>query len=192
MMYGMPFPLFAAGAVPPPLVWIDSQSVSGVTEVDIAWGDQAFEQVFLLCDDIVPSLDNVSLVLRTSSDNGATFDALSTDYQTATHREAGATGYFSQGGAARFQFAPSAGENAGYTLDIAAYASFLTVIDQPSDDSLKTVVQSIGGYRASTLASIVTLWQHGYRDAQERVNAVRYLNNIGTFSGNFQAWGLVL
>jgi len=166
--------------------------VSGVTEVDITWGDQAFQQVYLLCDDVKPSVDNMSFVLRTSSDNGANFDDLGTDYQSATHREAGATGYFSQGGASRIQFAPSAGENGGYTLDISAYASFFTVVDQPSDDSLKTVVQSIGGYRASTLNSVVTLLQHGYRDAQENVNGIRYVNNTGTFSGNFQAWGLVL
>lgn len=173
-------------------MWIDEQDVSGVTEVDIAWGDQAFEQVFLLCDSIQPSVDNVSFVIRTSSDNGANFDAGANQYQSANHSESGPTGFFNQGGASRIQLAPEGGQSTIYRMDSSAWASFFTTIDQPYDTTLKTVVRTIGGYRASTLGQHVTVLQHGYRDVAGRVNAVRYLPNTGTFSGRFQAWGLVL
>ena len=185
-MHGLPLPLFAAGAVPPPLVWIDDQTVSAAANVEITWGGQAFEDVFILSDNINPSVANTGLYLRTSSDNGATFDASAGDYE---HMLAlFQTGFYKESGqVTALQVIPN---GATYGLRLTGYGSFMHTIHRPYNASERTSISGIGGWRTVNANVEATTKLYGFRDGIGRVNGVQYTLNSGLISGRFQAWGI--
>lgn len=187
-MWTSPLPLLAASAVPPPLVWIDDQTVSAASEVIIKWGDLAFEEVYILSDQIIPATANAGLVMRLSSDNGATFDSGAGDYQNISVTMQAGQGR--QAGAASTMVLVQQGSP--YGLTTAAYGSFLTTVHRPYDASERTVVSSVGGNRTPAAAAEGAVQQYGFREVPTRVNAIRFSGNPGSISGRFQAWGLVI
>lgn len=187
-MYGLPLPLFAAEGVPPPIVPIDVQNITTPqATIDIAWGDQVFEEVFILLDNVIPSVNGVALDIRTSSDNGGSFDSAAANYPYNTadiH-----TSFTRTAQAATALELVQNGATDG--LDTLSYGCFAVQIIQPSDAVVKTVINGWGGYvRAANNA--VNAQSHGRRDSAGLVNAIRFAARSGNLSGRFQAWGLVL
>ncbi len=187
-MHGLPLPLFAAGAVPPPLMWIGEQDVTAVTEVDFAWGEQVFEQVFVLLDNVTGSVGGSGLSVRTSSDNGTTFDSGALDYEHLMV-QLGAGFYKESGRVNAFRLVPN---SATWGLATSAYACHLLTVYQPYDSGQRTEMTANGGHRSNGASGEQIDQTYGWRDAVGKVNALRFFPVQGNFTGRFQAWGLVV
>ena len=188
MMFGLPLPLFAAGAVPPPLHWIDDQTVTGAANVEITWGDQNFEQVYILIDRLLPSAGNNGCYLRTSSDNGANFDSAASTYEHMLSLFT--TGFYKESGrVSAFWFIPN-GATWGNRTN--GYGSFLVTLQRPYDTSETTQINVVGGYRSVNANATAIVEAGGFRDENGRVNGIQFTHGAANIGGRFQAWGLAL
>lgn len=188
MIWGTSLPLEGPVGVPaPPIVPIAAGSMSNVASFDIAWGDQAFEEVNILIDQWTPTGNGMPDIF-TSSDNGATFDTGASDYraQGIAHNPSGAiNGYGGTMDSIQVGFDASNAQMLANT----ATGCFMFTIYRPYDASLRTVVEGWGGYDHNVVSDSMNVQGSGYRDAAGKVNAVRLASTVGNVSARYFAWG---
>lgn len=165
---------------------IESGALSAASSLDITDLSANYRSYIIEFDDLAPADDNVSLLLRTSSDNGTTFDSGASDYSWAI--ATGVTGdndtadtAIRLATATVLQLGNAAGE----------VASGRITIHNPMDSGGNTQIDMVG--TVTTSDGVPTINQaSGHRATAEANDAIRILmgsgSNIATM--NYTLYGL--
>lgn len=171
-----------------PMAYVSVEVGSEVNEVDFI-NVTGYDRYFLKCDDVLIDGGALCLALRTSTDNGVTFNSGSSDYYY--------TGYYKFTGAA----------NVSNFNDSSNSSIILGVnISQSGNQYPQTVEANLLNFNSSTRRTLVRGYcernqsvsssyfinNYGSRDTAEENNALRLVtaSNIRGFSGKFSLYGI--
>lgn len=155
-----------------------SGTVSSAASLDITDLSSTYRAYLIVYSDLLPATDNVQFVVKTSTDNGSSFNGGGTDYRWAIELASQATTGGEQG---------SSGDSAvrllsacGYTSSSEEAAGQLLVID-PAQAGSKTAFAHHGVHLNQSPA-FISASGGGVRDKAEVNNAIQFLFNSGNIS----------
>jgi len=178
----------SAGAASQTFELIASATASSSSAIDFTGLSTTYQAYLLEFDGVVPATDNQHLVLRTSIDNGTTFNAGASDYQYASLglNAGGTAGSVSSTGASSIRLTYAGQGNAAGE----ALSGSITLLN-PADSGLRTqmLYRTAGVYWSA--GEIIITTGAAERKAAEANNAIRLLFASGNISsGNFRLYGL--
>jgi hypothetical protein len=166
---------------------LGKQTVSGVTEVDFeSMISSDFDYYLLTGENIVVSINDRDIHVRTSTDNGSTYDStsyygwLSGAYNSTVGTVSNAAQMFITHGIANTQ-----------SNNAAAHGRLEMFIDRPMDSSVRTNFSGRYTYNTNTAAIAPALANFSMtRNAAEAHNAIRIVPESGNISGTFKFYGV--
>lgn len=149
---------------------IDSGTVSAAASLDITDLPAGYRSFRIEFDDLVPGTDNRAFYLRTSSDNGVSFDAGASDYQYSIfgNNQGNPTG---TGGALtgiQLNAVVNLGTGAGET------AAGRITIHNPRDATSRTRIEGTINFRGQTTSACMSVFG-GERNAAEDNDAIQLI-----------------
>ncbi|ALN73531.1 hypothetical protein [Aureimonas sp. AU20] len=174
----------------PGLVFISAQTVSSaVAAVDFTGLSNAYDEYVIHFQNVVPSADT-NFNLRTSANNGSSFDAGSTDYSHSVLESL--NGVNNGGGSPANSLIPVAGFLNGLRLGQQfGGASGEVVISRPASTTEGTQIRTISTFTPPGGDQLATGITSGNRRAVAAVNAVRLFMGSGNIaSGTFKLYGM--
>ena len=166
-------------------VLIDTATASNSATLEFALDNTKYSGYYVLFDSVIPSTDNVQLLMRFSSDGGSTFDSGSGDYQYAARSVAtnGTVSDQSSAGDSAINLSANVGNATGETgvngtLDLVS-----------SGEGRPSVRWQIS--RTSGAGIFIQNWGAGEREATVEVDAIQFLYSTGNIaSGKVYLYGL--
>jgi hypothetical protein len=162
---------------------LSTQTASASTSIDFeSLIDGTYRTYAVIMSNIVPSVGAEGLHLRTSTNNGSSYDATNYEYHTenSSLTSASYSGTTGGAGAAQIVVASSLGSA---TANNGGYSGVLYMFSP--DEAVYTQFRSIG-LNATSDQSV-----KGVRSVAESVDAIRFLPQSGNFtSGTFKLYGI--
>ena len=166
-------------------VLIDTATASNSATLEFALDNTKYSGYYVLFDSVIPSTDNVQLLMRFSSDGGSTFDSGSGDYQYAARSVAtnGTVSDQSSAGDSAINLSANVGNATGETgvngtLDLVS-----------SGEGRPSVRWQIS--RTSGAGIFIQNWGVGERTSIVEVNGLQFLYSTGNIaSGKIYLYGL--
>lgn len=170
---------------------ISSATASFSTSIDFTGLNNEYSAYKVIIHYALPSNDGVDLLIRTSTNNGASYDAGGTDYHSCIRSTAINTGAGTPVGrqvTGSSMFAngiPRIGNAAGEAISIE-----FTIFSPSEPRNCRVVGEGI--YASDDIGEIRSrVYMGGYRDSFVSVNAIRFLMSTGTIAlGNFYLYGI--
>jgi 6,7-dimethyl-8-ribityllumazine synthase len=167
------------------LVPISKTTASAAAAVDIALTG-GYKRYRVILEEVLPADDFRTLAVRTSTDNGSTFDSGSTDYSYEALRVSGGAFSVSRDDDTEIEF------NGGVSQSSTATAAMSGYLDIVLGDgtSTYTTILATGNFDNSGTAVFWSL--AGYRESTTAVTDVRFLyrNSGNIASGTFHLYGI--
>lgn len=173
----------AAGAV----VLIASATASNDATITFTGLDSTYHMIEIVLGNIVPATDNVELYMRTSTDNGVSYDSGATDY-TYVRWARRSNGSDETGQSTTTQIQLTATSSAGSATDESG--SFLINIMNQSSSTEYTYLKWDGMYEENAFGNKVSIRGTAVRQAAEVVDAVQFYYSSGNIeSGDIRVYG---
>lgn len=171
---------------------ISSATASSSATIDFTGLSSTYHTYVLIFDSLIPQTDDTAIHLRTSTDNGSSYDSSASDYAYAqgliyntTGSNAGSTG------AAQIALTQSGAALGIDVTDGVGHAEGQIWIHKPSNAKYCSVSWRITYIQAATPNNAVTVHGHGFRKTAADVDAFRLLMSSGNItSGNFKLYGI--
>jgi hypothetical protein len=164
------------------LVYIGSVTASNDATVEFSGLSSTYSKYVVEIEDLVPASDASTLHIRTSTDNGSTFDSGASDYQY-NQWQAGSGITVSRAGAAQIILFSSCGTGTGEAV------SGSVEILRPSATTYTKVAARLVGLDST--ANFGTAIVGGLRASAADVDAIQFLMNTGNIaSGTFRLYGV--
>jgi len=168
------------------LVLISSSTASASATINFTGLTSSYSKYIVVITDLIPATDNTSLLFRTSTDGGSSYDSGATDYEhtrlASVSTASGATTGESTGDTSivlSAQVGNAAGESFNATL----------TLYNPSSTVKTLAAWTASNVRQDSAASNTI--GTGYRDSAADVDAIRFLMSSGNItSGTFYLYGL--
>lgn len=163
-------------------VLIDTATFSGDATYELTNLSTDYFEYRIICNFIVPSVDGAHLYMRTSTNNGSSFDSGVSDYEYAGARFRSTTSYFNSTAASEIMLAEDVGAS---TPDEGFYGTISLL--NPMSSSGYTVCTT-QGILTSSGGTTFTLSGSGERLAASATNAIQLLFS----SGNIASGSLIV
>lgn len=173
-------------------IYISSQTASNSATINFTNISSTYDMYVMQLVQIVPATGGASLYMRTSTNNGSSYDSGASDYQSGKS--------YNQSGDASLQ---NIGAAAGSAIDIFNTASGFGISSTASEGGLSGLVyfykpSATSYFLVSAWASswanddkLVTMMGGGLRQTAADVDAVRFLMSSGNItSGTFRLYGI--
>jgi len=167
------------------VIFISTATISSAATVDFTDLDQYSQYIFML-KNITPGTGSASPLMRTSSDNGSTFDSAATNYRGG--------GYAWKPVAATTLSTPSFSTeawlmpNEGLNTTNSGYTGQITLNKRTSE--FTTFTYTCGYHRSATEPGIGQ--GYGFRNSTTQIDAVRFFMSAGNIaSGLISVYGVV-
>lgn len=169
---------------------ISTATASSSATVDFTGLSSSYSLYAIVFDEVVNATEAVTMYIRTSTNNGSSYDSGASDYLYCYHGLSNTT--YASGGSTGSTFIQMGHNAAGYALDNpTARAAGIIYIARPSSAATCSIYGTLM-HRYDTSGAGVARWDFaGVRNTAADVDAVRILMSSGNItSGNFKLFGI--
>lgn len=167
------------------LVLISSATASGSASVQFSGLSSAYSAYVIVILDVLPVTDDSLFNLRTSTDNGASFDSGASDYGSSRINILAPSSESSANNATAFSIASGLGNNTNEK-----YSGTVTVFN-PADSQYTKIISD--GIQLDFTPNTRRTVSGGFRKSTTAVNAIQFIMSSGNIAtGTFKLYGMII